>query len=191
MDGDDLPRLIYLVLLLAVIAGYFIAESRGRWGKTTQQAAIWVLIFVGAIAVAGLWGDIRRTTDRHRVETFADRVEIPVAPDGHFYLTAEVNGTAVEFVVDTGASQIVLTRQDAARLGLDPDQLNYFGTAQTANGTVATAPVRLDSFVLGGFDDSALSAVVNAGALDTSLLGMSYLGRFELTFSRDRLVIRR
>lgn len=191
MAPDDLPRLVYLVLLLAVVGGYFLIESRGRLGRSTQQAAIWGLIFLGAVAVAGLWGDLRRAALPGEALVRGDALEVPVAQDGHYYLTAEVNGVRVLFVVDTGASDIVLTQRDAERAGLNPAGLAYFGTAMTANGRVATAPVTLDRFAVGGVEETRVPAVVNGGALDTSLLGMSWLGAHEATFSRDRLVIRR
>lgn len=190
MDSDDLPRLIYLGLLLAVIAGYFLMENRKRLGKTAQQAAIWGLIFLGAIAAAGLWGDIRRTSLPQEAVVRDGRLEVPVARDGHFYLTAEVNGADVLFVVDTGATDIVLTERDARRAGFDPDTLNYFGVAMTANGQVSTAPVRIGRMILGDRTDTDVPAVVNGGELDTSLLGMRYLSRYELTLTRDQLILR-
>lgn len=190
MDSEDFPRLIYLVLLGSVIAGYFLLENRNRLGKTAQQAAIWGLIFLGAIAIAGMWGDIKRSAYPTEAVVRGDTLEVPVAEDGHFYLTAEINGAKVLFVVDTGATEIVLTQRDAERAGLDPSTLNYFGTAMTANGLVETAPVRLDRFTIGNITDTDLPAVVNGGDLDTSLLGMSYLGRFETVLRQDRLILR-
>nr|WP_304504810.1 TIGR02281 family clan AA aspartic protease [Defluviimonas sediminis] len=174
-----------------VVGGYFLAQGRRNLGRTAQQAAIWAFIFIGVIVAYGLWGDLRRTVVPEAMRLSEGGLEVDASADGHFYLTAEVNGAKVLFVVDTGASQIVLTRRDAERAGLNPDALGYFGRAQTANGVVQTAPVRLESFTLGPFTDRDLAAVVNAGDLDTSLLGMSYLGRFELTLSGERLVLRR
>lgn len=191
MDSEDFPRLIYLVLLGSVVAGYFLLENRNRLGKTAQQAAIWGLIFLGAIAIAGMWGDIRRSAYPTEAVVRNGELEVPVSSDGHFYLTARINGTDVLFVVDTGATDVVLSREDARLVGLDPDRLNYFGTAMTANGTVTTASVRLSSFTIGNQTDNDLPAVVNGGELDTSLLGMSYLSRYEITLTPDRLVLRR
>lgn len=191
MDPNDLPRLVYLALLLAVVAGYFFVESRGKAGKRAQQAAVWGLIFLGAIAISGLWTDVRRAALPTEAVVRGDTLEVPVAEDGHFYLTAEANGAKVLFVVDTGASEIVLTERDARRAGFDPAALAYVGTAMTANGRVAIAPVKLDRFVLGGAEETGVPAVVNGGNLDTSLLGMSWLSRHEVTFARDRLIIRR
>lgn len=191
MDADDLPRLIYLVLLLAVVGGYFIVENRKRLGRTAQQAAIWGLIFLGAVAAAGLWSDIRRNTLPGIAVTRDGQIEIAAADDGHFYLTAEVNGVDVLFVVDTGASDIVLSARDARRAGLSPEGLVYSGRAMTANGPVATAPVRIDSLRIGPFADAAVPAVVNKAEMEGSLLGMRYLGRFEMVLNRDRLTLSR
>lgn len=192
MDGDDFGRLAYLALLLLAVGGYFVTQARRNLGRTAQQAAIWVFIFIGVIVAYGLWGDLRRTVLPEQTRVVGDGIEVAASDDGHYYLTAEVNGARVLFVVDTGASQIVLTARDAERAGLDPAGLGYFGSAQTANGIVRTAPVRLERFTLGPFEDRNLPAVVNAGDLDTSLLGMSYLGRFRtLAISGDRLHLTR
>lgn len=191
MQGEEIGRLIYLVLLGGAIAGYFIVQNRHRLGQMAQQAAVWGLIFVGLIAGVGLWSDIRSTV-LPRQAVFADQgtIEVPRAPDGHFYLTLQINGTPVPFVVDTGASQLVLSRQDARRVGVDPAQLGFTGEARTANGIVQTAPVKLDRVALGPFEDRNMRAWVNAGEMDTSLLGMSFLQHFEkLEMTRDRLIL--
>ncbi|ARC89172.1 TIGR02281 family clan AA aspartic protease [Rhodovulum sp. MB263] len=193
MTGDDFGRLIYLVLLGSVIAGYFLLSNRQRLGQVAQQAAIWGLIFIGAIAGFGLWSDIRhQVAPSQTVFGEERRVEVPRAPDGHYYMTVEVNGTPLHFVVDTGATDVVLTRKDATRVGIDPDGLQYFGEAHTANGTVRTAPVRLDTVAIGPIVDRNLRAFVNAGQMRDSLLGMAYLNRFErIEFIRDRMILTR
>lgn len=191
MNGDDLARVIYFGLLLSAVAGSLFVGGRQRMGKTAQQAAIWALIFLGAIAAHGLWGDIRRSVVPGAARVGADSIEIPAAADGHFYLTAGVNGQSVLFVIDTGATGIALTRADARRAGLDPATLVYNGQSQTANGMVATADVRLERLDVGPFNDEGVPASVLNGDLDTSLLGMSYLGRFQMTMEGKRLTLRR
>ena len=76
-------------------------------GKLAQQAAIWIFIFLGAIVVAGLWSGHPRTPSCPRQAVMQDgaQVVVPMQADGHFYLTLEVNGTPVRFVVDTGADR--------------------------------------------------------------------------------------
>lgn len=179
MTPDSLASLLYLGLLGAVVLGYFLLQNRQRLGVLSQQAAIWALIFIGVIAAVGLWGDITRTVPDTRANIAADgRIVIPRAPDGHYYLTLGLNDTPVRFIVDTGASDMVLTVQDAERVGIDTAKLRFFGRAASANGTVRTAPVRLDSVALGQMLDRNITAQVSEGEMPGSLLGMEYLSRF-------------
>ena len=103
---------------------------------------------------------------------------MPRGPNGHYFLLAEVNGAPVRFVLDTGATSLVLTKADAEAAGLDLDELQYYSRAMTANGEVRTAPVRLDSITLGPVTDTDVSAVVNEGEMTNSLMGMTYLQRW-------------
>lgn len=178
MDGDIFARLGYLALLLVAVGGYVLAEARRRPGRTAQQAMVWGFIFIGLVAGFGLWSDIRREVLPVQTLGAGGRLEVPVAPDGHFYILAELNGVTVRFAVDTGASDIVLSARDATRIGLDPARLSYYQRAETANGTVETAPVTISRMALGGITDTNVPAVVNSGEMDGSLLGMAYLARF-------------
>ena len=189
MSGDNIAQLLYLMLLAIAIAGWFFVQNRDSIGKLAQQAAIWGMIFLGAIAIAGLWDDIRGSLSPQQAVISDQAIEVPRGFDGHYHLTLTVNGTDVDFVVDTGASQVVLTRQDAVRVGLNPDDLRFIGSAATANGIVATAPVRLDEVALGPIRDRNLRAVVNDGELFSSLLGMEYLSRFSSIEIRDDTLI--
>lgn len=191
MTGDDIASLAYLGLLGAVIAGLYFTAERRNLAKMTQQALIWVLIFVGAVAAVGLWMDVRPRIGATQTVSAEGALIATRQPDGHYHLRALVNGVPVDFVVDTGASDIVLSLRDARRIGIDPSDLRFIGQAQTANGTVRTAPVRLDSLAVGPFEDTGLRAVVNEGDLFGSLLGMSYLSRYHIQISGDRMVLTR
>lgn len=190
MDGDDFGRLSYLVLLGAVVAFWFFVQNRQNLGKTLQQALIWGMIFLGMIAVYGLWPDIQQTVrPTQSVITAQGRIELPRAPDGHYYVSAHVNGVPVRFLVDTGATGIFLSRDDAVSAGLDLDELPFIGSAMTANGPVRTAPVRLDSISIGEIEDRDLRALVNEGEMRESLLGMTYLQRFSSVEIRNGALI--
>jgi aspartyl protease family protein len=179
MNAPDFGRLIYLVLLAAVLIGWFVIHNRKSLGKLAQQAAAWVLIFLGVIVAIGLWDDIRQTIrPQQSTMSASNSVEVPRAPDGHYYMTLKVNDVPVNFLVDTGASHVVLTQKDAEKVGLKSENLAYTGRAMTANGEVRTAPVRLDKVELGHIADSNVRAWVNSGELEQSLLGMSYLQRW-------------
>lgn len=184
MDSFDTGRLIYLALLGLMVCGWFFAQNRLSTNKLLQQAAVWGLIFLGAIAAFGLWDDISQTV-RPQQAVFAEqgKIVVPRSPDGHYYIAAQVNGASVEFVLDTGATMLVLTREDAEAAGLDPENLIFTGRAMTANGEVRTAPVRLDTVTLGPATDKNIPAVVNSGDMSQSLLGMTYLqnwGKIEI-----------
>jgi len=194
MTADDTASLIYLSLFGAVIGGSYLLANRHRLSQTVQQAAIWFFIFVGAVVVFGYWEDIKRAALPQQTVTAQENgvvVEVPRGRGGHYYMTLQVNGTPVEFVVDTGASEIVLSQEAAASSGIDLDSLQFLGQAATANGIVRTATVWLDEVALGELTDTRVRAIVNEGDLDQSLLGMSYLetfGRIEIEGSRLRLI---
>ena len=179
MTGDQTASLIYLALLGTVIAAGLFLRGRDELGKTVQNLGIWVLIFLGVIAAYGLWGDIRGEIAPTQAVMEDGRIEVPRGPDGHYHLRLEVNGASIPFIVDTGATDIVLSARAAEAAGIDTANLAYLGQAQTANGLVRTADVRLDEVRLGPLVDRDLRAVVNEGDLGLSLLGMGYLELFE------------
>jgi aspartyl protease family protein len=191
MDGDDFGRLAYLLLLLAALGGWMIIEFRQRMGQTLRAAAAWGLIFIGVMAGYGLWQDVKTDITPFQTVTDQGTVELPRAEDGHYYPTLLVNGTEVRFVADTGATNIVLSKEDARRLGFDPESLMFTGEAMTANGPVRTARVTLEQIRFGPFRDQGLSAFVNDGEMDGSLLGMDYLGLFRVEISDNRMILSR
>jgi aspartyl protease family protein len=193
MTGDDYGRVLYLALLLVAVGGDFIAESRQNLGQTLRHAVIWGLIFIGVLAGFGLWKDIRNDIiPRQTLLQDSGQIELPRAEDGHFYATLMMNGQPVEFVVDTGASQIVLTQDDAKRIGLQLSELRYFGRAMTANGEVRTAPAKIVKVDLMGITDRNIEVWVNEGEMFRSLLGNDYLRLFEtIEIKQDELILTR
>lgn len=115
------------------------------------------------------------------------------ASDGHFWADADVAGQAggqgqVHFLVDTGATAVALTPDDAAKLGFKASDLKYGYNVTTAGGSSRAAAITLTSVSINGARLDNVQALVVADGLDVSLLGMSYLGRltrFEAT--RDTL----
>ena len=98
----------------------------------------------------------------------------------------------MNFVVDTGATGIVLTLDDARAAGIDTSNLAYVGRALTANGEVRTAPVVLETISVGPLNDSRIRATVNEGEMEQSLLGMDYLQRFSsVEISGGKLILTR
>ena len=190
MDSFEIDRLIYLVILGAAVLGWFVAEHRGALGRGLRMALVWGLIFLGAVAGYGLWEDVKSDLVPKQAVTESGAVVVPRGRDGHFHLTLTLNGVPVDFLVDTGATEVVLTREDAERVGLDPASLPLVGTAQTANGTVRTAHTTVDEVALGPVVIRDLPIAINEGEMFGSLLGMRYLRRFErIEIAGDELTL--
>ena len=185
----DYPRLIYLFVLGFALIGWIVVEYRHNLGRGLRSAIAWVFIFLGVIGAYGLWEDIQRdVTGGHILVQDGSIIEVPKGPDGHFHLELTVNDVPIWFLIDTGASDLVMSMQDAESAGLNPDQLAFIGRAQTANGVVRTARARIDRIELGPFSFENVPVSVNGGDLGGSLLGMEFLQRFDrLEFDQDRL----
>jgi aspartyl protease family protein len=109
---------------------------------------------------------------------------------GHFQVDARVEGRAIDFLVDTGASSVALRESAAAKLGIHPAARDYSVRMQTANGIGKAARVRLDRVEVEGITVRDVEAlVVPDDALSTNLLGMSFLSRVKWTHDRGRLVL--
>ncbi|EKE71948.1 retropepsin-like aspartic protease family protein [Celeribacter baekdonensis] len=192
MDSFDTARILYLSLLLGAVGFYYIVANRRNLGQVLRHAALWALIFIGALAAVGLWQDVRPRLAPAQIIRGDGVIQVDRDQSGHFSLTAIVNGAPVEFLVDTGASNVVLSLKDAERAGINVDDLTFTGRAQTANGTVRTAPVKIDTLSLGGIQDDRVRAYVTDGDLFGSLLGMDYLRRYDrIEIKQDKLILTR
>lgn len=194
MDGDQIARLLYLGLWGTVLISYVLIARRQNIGQSLRHALLWGLLFVGVAAGYGLWQDIAGSNQVS--VTGEGEIVLRAQRDGHFHLTLHVNSQPVRFIIDTGATDLVLSRADAARVGLDPDNLAYLGQARTANGIVGLARVTLDEVTLAHDDlvirDSNVPAFVNEGQLDVSLLGMGYLRRYaRISIEGERMILER
>jgi aspartyl protease family protein len=182
---EEGARTLYLVLLLAALMGSFLISARGRWGEVWRAARLWGVIVAVIVLLAAFRSDLERIGQRVMAQLNpsagaerGDTILFAKQEDGHFWLSARVNGVPVRFMLDTGASTVVLTRADADRIGLDVSALDFSQRASTANGLVATAPVVLETLSIGSFARTRVQASVNGGALPVSLLGMTLLSEF-------------
>lgn len=198
-DGSSM-RLAYYSILLLVVASGVIGGWRYRTSAMFKQAAIWIAI--GLVLVVGY-------SFRFEMEEIKDRVVGEVAPqrgvaddsgavtfrrssDRHFRIEAVVDGVKLRFMVDTGASDVTLTPDDARRLGFDLRRLTFNRSYSTANGKVAGAPVRLGEVRVGPISLRNVRASVNGAPMGQSLLGMSFLDRLSsYEVRRDTLTMRR
>lgn len=200
IDNNDFGRLVTLSAIGAMM-GAGILASRRQWGESLRQAAIWLLIIL-ALATGYLYRfDLQQVGSRLTAGLIPGRAVVTTGANGeqilvvhkgvsgHFETDVSIDGTPLRMMVDTGASSIVLTYDDAMRLGINPDNLVFSIEVSTANGRAMAAPVTLRQVAIGPIMRGTIRGMVTqAGQLDQSLLGMSFLetlGSIEIT--RDEL----
>jgi aspartyl protease family protein len=119
-------------------------------------------------------------------------VTVPADPQGHFYVDPTVNGTRLRMMIDTGASLVVLSREDARLIGINPSRADFTIRAETANGVVLLAPVVLKEIVIGEVAvRNVPAAVFPDNRLRIGLLGMSFLSKLsQFEVAGGRLVLK-
>jgi len=116
---------------------------------------------------------------------------IPAGANGHFVVNALTNGRSVKFLVDTGASGIMLTQADAKRAGIQPASLTYSDRIQTANGEIAAARTIVREIRIGDLAVDNMEVWITRAPMSISLLGMTFLRRLSSYEARaDRLILR-
>ncbi len=208
ISDTELVRLVTGTALLIVIGSSLAMTYRGRASLALKQAVLWLgmamFLIVGytyraEFQVAGhrVLGELLPGTPvaLRTSEENADNsgiVAITANRHGQFSVSTTVNGTYVEMILDTGATQVVLTDFDARRIGIDVDALSYHVPVKTANGTTHTAAVRLDDVSVGPIVVSKVRALIaRPDDLGSSLLGMSFLkslSSFEI--KGDQVILR-
>lgn len=117
--------------------------------------------------------------DGGATQSVTSELVLKAGAHGHFMVDAWINGEQLRFLVDTGASAIFLTPRDALTLGWPPERLDFSQRYETANGEVRAAPVILRSLRIGQLEFYDLPASVGEAPGSVSLLGMSFLKRFD------------
>jgi aspartyl protease family protein len=199
LTTGDFGSLAYKILLLVFLGGAVLTLFRERFGQAITAALLWVVVGLALVVAYSYRFELHDVADRvlvvlvpGHVVSHGRSVEIGRTSSGDFDLTVQVNGARVAMVLDTGASSVVLTRDDAKAAGLPLEVLNYTVNIDTANGRTRAAPVTLDRIALGGLEERSVEALVaQAGQLKTSLLGMSFLNRLQSwEVSGDRLMLK-
>lgn len=109
---------------------------------------------------------------------------------GHFVTMGTVNGQAIRFLVDTGASMISLGAADARRIGLDPAR-GQAAFVDTANGRVLVSRIKLDSVRVGDIALYNVDALIHSQDMPVALLGMSFLNRLEMQRNGDTMTLKK
>jgi aspartyl protease family protein len=203
-QDSDIPRLV-LLLALFVFVGAGLFGRALRPGEIVRGLLAWslaIVLLAGAYAsrdqLAGFAGRLLGAiapgvpiSGRLSGNGNPDSVTVMRAGDGHFAVLGAINERPILFLIDTGASFVTLTRDDARQIGIDVDALDYRLPIRTANGTMIAAAVTIDHLTVGPIERRNLKALVAPeGVLDQSLLGMTFLDTLAgYSISGDRLVL--
>ncbi len=199
LSGGQFGSLAYKIGLLVFAGAAVLVMFRERFARALTAALLWVVVALALVIGYSYRFELRGVADRviaelipGHVVSHGRSVEVARAFNGDFDVSAEINGARVGMVLDTGASSVVLTREDAKAAGLPLEVLIYSAEVETANGRTRAAPVTLDRIAIGGLVERSVEAlVVQPGQLKTSLLGMSFLNRLQSWEVRgDRLLLR-
>lgn len=188
---------------LVAISAFLFAGLIGRTpvGRLLRQAIAWGAIFI-VVLVGYTYRDelewvFRRVTSEILPGTAVVMADgetnevIVTRSGGHFNVTATVNNAPVEMMIDTGASVVTLSAEDAWLAGYTPRARDYVVQVSTANGVALAAPVVIERLSIGTIQMNRVAALVaQPGMLETSLLGLNFLNELEsFTISGNRMTL--
>jgi aspartyl protease family protein len=204
MSTTDFSRLATLLAILVFVGVGVIVRSM-RASEVVQAILFWTMAIVVLVGLYGFRDELgivggrivgalvpgTPIAGRLSGETDPNSVVILRNGGGHFGVRAEVDNEPMSLLVDTGATFVTLTPDDAAEIGIDPSTLDFVVPIQTANGTIRAASIRLERIAIGRIERENIPALVAPrGALDESLLGLSFLDKLGgYSISGDRLVL--
>ena len=201
LDHPSFARAAFGVAFLVWLL-FLGARRAGAAGvaRAVSAGALWAAIIIGLTGVYAYRFEVSDIADRVMAELLPSEPQVGKSGEvivnrrigGEFVIGAKVDGARVSFLFDTGASSVVLRDEDARRVGVDPKTLDFNVSVVTANGAATAAPTRIAEIAIGPIVMRNVNAlVVRPGALNESLLGMSFLERLQsYTVERGRLVMR-
>lgn len=180
MTEDSALNLV-LALGFLVLAISALLAQRPSWRGLLGALVRWVTIFAILFVVFAYRDDLNLAWQRLQAEWGPDRTEVVgqslrIRPqDGHWFVTAEVNGQPVRFLIDTGATLSAIGSDEAARIGLEPSAYGFPVLIQTANGTVQARRASVDRLMVGPIERRNLTVLVAPSFGDLNVLGVNFL----------------
>ncbi|MCD6075099.1 MAG: hypothetical protein K0Q70_1982 [Rhodospirillales bacterium] len=196
-DGGTIAEIVISLSFIVLLISGLIARRRGAGGMMFKYATAWIVIAAVLLIAYGMKDEAVQLGRKLLAELVPsmglqgdNAMSFRASSNGHFMVEALVDGKPIQFMVDSGASDVTLSLRDAERLGMDRASLKFDRTYQTANGVVRGAPVRLKRVEIGSVVVDDVRASVNEAPMGTSLLGMSFLSRLSAwRVEGDRLTL--
>ena len=176
--GDQAVTFLYLVGCLVLVASAFLVR-RIPIGQGLKMFAAWVLIFGFVFVAFALKDDFialgKRVLQDGRGSTVGEGGELRIrkAEDGHFWVSAKLNGETIDFLVDSGATITSISKAAAERAGIVPGP--FPGIVDTANGTIRDERGRAERLEVGPIGRRDLAVHISESFGETNVLGMNFL----------------
>jgi aspartyl protease family protein len=193
-DSMDEAYFVRMLAVLVLVASGVVFSRRFSFRESARNIAIWMGI--AAVLVLGYtyYPQLQDVADNARSELIpgypvnisANEMVFSKDRNGDFLIIGSANTAQVKFLADTGASDIVLSPEDAQRAGIDTSKLSFDRTYETANGEGRGAAAMLDTLQIGDMKLFDVPVSINRAKMRTSLLGMAFLSRMKSFEFRDR-----
>jgi aspartyl protease family protein len=196
-SADQTAEFIYLIAILVLVVSALMVR-KVPIGQGLKMFAGWVLIFLAAFVAFSLKDDIvefaQQVLDERRAESSGVQVgqtlEIKQALDGHFWVDGTINGQAVRFLVDSGATTTSISVDTARRAGIEP-RGGLPAIVRTANGTVTVERGRAERLRIGHIERENVAVHISEGFGDVNVLGMNFLSSLSgWGVERNRLILK-
>ena len=178
---DQTGSLIYAVLLLVLVGSSLLAR-RLPLGETLKMVLTWALIFAALFVLFTFRSDLKIVWDRVAVEIGLENatqkdgtLRVPRDANGHFSVTARVNGRDIRFMIDSGATTTSMSLADAHAAAVDVSEAGFPVIVETANGTAEMRRARVNRLSIGSIRRDDVAILVSDTLGDTNLLGMNFL----------------
>ncbi len=192
MTEFEQARLTYLIIILVFIVCSFGFYYRKNFEKISRHFLSWCLIFIGLVTAYGFKDVLIAALFPYIGHQTGETFVYSKAEDGHFYLQLVINGEKVKFLLDTGATNLVLNKKTAESVGFDLNALSYNLNTYTANGISRSAKILIQEIKIGTLYERDVSAMVAEGDLFMPLLGMTFLSQFgEISINGDKLTLKK
>lgn len=197
ISSHEWSNVIYiLILIVLLIMGFSRKDLPIK--KIFEFSGLWILFALVALVLYSYRFEIIEIKDRVLSDLFPSKainknqkqLVLNIAQDGHYYLNVKIKNHEVRFMIDTGASDVVIDEKIALKLGYDLQKINYDKVFQTANGQSYGASISFDEVDVSGVKFYNVQASITNSDLVIPLLGMSFLQKFyKYEFFRDKLIL--
>jgi aspartyl protease family protein len=197
LGQSDWQNIVFSSIVIFMLLSSILSRREVSLAKIIKYILIWsVIVIIGLAAYSYRYkffefaDNLASEINPSKASVNNNQLIIRLAADGHFYLDTDINDHPVRFMVDTGASDVVLSLADAERIGININQLTFNKNYQTANGQAYGASLKINEMTVSGIKFKDVYVSVNSADMGVSLLGMSFLKRFhKYEVYQDRLIL--